>query len=171
MADDNVVTEELQVGGATVGDLGDFGVGLGDIPVGEPVVDTSPDDLLAAPGGVLVAQMTAEEESPVELKVSSPGSVKAKLPVLSSVPSPVSGVPTLDDLKKVEIAVKNAGACQSVDDVVAQTGLSKQYVLLCLEYLSSLGILPKDTAGRYCGLATITRLQEQLVLCKKCNTG
>lgn len=116
-------------------------------------------------GGLVSPSVESEQSESFSLEVSKPVTSK---PVVKTFPAKTNSMPTLDELKRVELFVKSNVSCTTVDEVAKSTGLSNQYVILCLEYLNSLGILPKDTVGRYCGLSAIKRLQEQLVQCKKC---
>lgn len=74
--------------------------------------------------------------------------------------------PSMNDLKIVTDILAN-GSCADVEQIVVATGLEKNVVVYCIEWLVQQGLVAQD-ASRYCGLSSVKRMCQQLKGCKEC---
>jgi len=92
--------------------------------------------------------------------------VRASVETVSTAQSPVGSSPSIEDLDVVT-KILEKGVCVDADEVAHTSGLPKQTVVFCLEWLVSKGLVSQD-AARYCGLSSVKRMCEQLKGCKAC---
>jgi hypothetical protein len=165
MADENVVTEEIGVGTISGGGSTGFDVGQFLLSSSNPVSTTKSDDLS-------VSSSVVSSSSPV--KLAEDVSVVSKIS-LKDIAQPVASVvdkmvgsnsPTVEELKSVS-SVLAGGACADADEIAVQTGLSKETVVYCIEWLVAQGLVAKEST-RYCGLSAVKKMCNQLLECRNC---
>lgn len=152
--DSDVITEEFDTGGTatnvasptTVTQSKEFS--FGDVPVFES--STSTKDLPPSP---------TEVGNTMEIISPSKPSVPDKL-------SPATGdMVSLDNLNSVATAF--SGGCLTFQDIVDETGLDKEVVLACLNWLRNYA--GYTFSGKfYCSLDNVSAMVSQIRICKKC---
>jgi hypothetical protein len=170
----NVVTEEIGVGTIGGSDDTSFDIGSYLLPVGNVVPQA---DDLSAVADVIVDQTPIQfnenvgspEVIPSDTPYLPKKEVSKPMPETPSVAQSPSGAPSMNDLKTISDVLAN-GACADADEIAKTTGLAKDTVVYCIEWLVSQGLVAKD-ATRYCGLSNVKRMCAQLKGCMNCGSN
>lgn len=165
MADQDYISEEIEIGSGTTGSPESSSLGTS---VVRPTI-TLPTGLAATPGEVEVGQFRPSTPSvnptpTVGASITAPKEFWAAPAQAARV---VSASPTAEDLVLVASNVNKK--CLTVAEIMELTGLTREKVMSCLGVLTSedVGTVVED-AGVYCGLVTVSRLQQKLRACRAC---
>jgi hypothetical protein len=71
---------------------------------------------------------------------------------------------TVDDLKLVAALLTN-GSCADIETIVDATGLTKEIVVFCVEWLVAEGLVAREDTW-YCGLSSVKKMCKQLRGCR-----
>ncbi len=155
MADEDMSTEEVELGSIDTEESGPEEFSVGDVVIGETIPPESPSTTSVHPA------LLTEFDSDV-LPSASPTTKSPYVPDL-----PYSSA-SIDDLRKVEAAF--ADGCKSFTALTEATGLDKSTVNACIKYLKEVGRI--GTSGNtYCIDNNVLALQKQLTACQKCCQG